>query len=216
MLFISLLLAGSASAHPFYPDLGNSGFDWMQVGGQAGSGALAQDVAVLTPHYEGAVSRVWDEFCVDVKSAVLGATVELALYSNDTTTDTPDELLWYGPSVSASTTGMKCVTFASGTWTTAGAAFQTTSDSLETAFEEVVWRAVAADDGQPSLARLDTSSRRSLGSQLTSLTNAELSGFSYTFPGSGGAGVVDFSSVTDLTGAVSGLYTHIPKMVLVP
>lgn len=216
MLLFGLLIVNSSLAHPFYPNLGDAGFDWMQSGGQAGSTAFSQDVAHLTPHYEEAVLREWDKICVETKSATVNGTVELALYSNDPTTDSPDELLWYSGTLSATSAGVKCATFASGTWTTAGASFRTSSDDLETEFEEVVWRAVASDDGQPSMARLDNTSKRSLGSQVANLTNGELSGFTYTFPGGGGAGVVDFSSLTDLTGLVVELYGQIPKILLVP
>ncbi len=215
-MFTLLMLVANSFAHPFYPNLGAAGFDWMQVGGQAGSGNFGQDVATLTPHYEEAAVRVWDEICVETKSATVSGTVELALYSNDPTTDSPDELLWYSGTVSVVTTGVKCVTFASGTWTTAGAPFRTGSDQLETEEFEIVWRAVALDDGQPSMARLDNSSKRSLGSQVANLTFAELSGFTYTFPGGGGTGVVDFTTIPDLTGLVTEFYTAIPKILLVP
>lgn len=108
-----------------------------------------------------------------------GALTTFALYSGHSSTKKPDTLLWScGTSAASGANTQYTITFASGTWTGAGASYKDGSDRLLTTYGMILWRAQLNTVGNVTFRCLSTTNVKNIGVDING--NGDYRGFSET------------------------------------
>lgn len=118
---------------------------------------LTHNVVRYVQHVEQSQARVYDA----IIARTTAATAVFALYSSDPTTGNPLTLLW--SSAASTVTGVHTITFASGTWTAAGAAYKDGSNRLVTVYGTNIWKAVLHSASSVTFRALSVALCRNIG-----------------------------------------------------
>ena len=175
-----LPVANGGRLVPPQPTFAVKAIEWMEpVQVPNGTTAPGGNRLYFTLHFE-EVGHVYDAITAHVAgTAQSGSNIITALYSVGSNGN-PNELLWNSATTSSATTGLKVMTFAAGTWASAGAGYKNGSNELLLTPGMAVWKVIFPSSAS-SFRYLNMP--RSLGSSGDGATEA-YNGFSEvsTFP----------------------------------